>query len=76
MERHVFTRRIEVLTDDRFSMDEPWRSRFLELVANEATGWRWEGRPPTREEVAIWLNDGELHRKITQILNAWQNVDA
>jgi NADPH:quinone reductase-like Zn-dependent oxidoreductase len=76
MERHVFTKRIQVLTEDLFSIDEPWRSRFLELVANEAKGWRWEERPPTREEVATWLNDGELHQKITQILNVWQNVDS
>jgi hypothetical protein len=72
MRRHVFTRRIELLTEDLFSLDEPWRSRFLELVANEATGWGWEGQPPTREEIAIWLSNGELHQKVTQILNAWQ----
>jgi hypothetical protein len=75
MKRRVFTKRIKVLTEDLFSLDEPWRSRFLELVANEATGWSWEGRSPTREEVAIWLDEGDLHQKVTQILNAWQNVD-
>ncbi len=75
MRHHVFTRRIELLTKDLFSLDEPWRSRFLELVANEATGWEWEGQPPTREEVALWLSDGDLHQRVTRILNAWQDVD-
>jgi hypothetical protein len=75
MRPHKYTR-IELLTEDLFSLDEPWRSRFLELVANEATGWRWEGRPPTREEVTTWLGDGELHYKVAQILNAWQGADA
>ena len=75
MRRHIFTNRIELLTENLFSLDEPWRSRFLELVANEATGWKWEGQPPTRQEVATWLGDGGLHHKVTQILNAWQGAE-
>ena len=72
MKHDIFTRRIESLTKDLFSLEEPWRSRFLELVANETMDWEWEGQSPTQEEVATWLSDGDLHQKVMQILNAWQ----
>lgn len=60
------------LTQALFSLDEPWRSRFLKLVANLATNWTWDGRAPTWEEVAAWLlDDLDLYREVRMLLDAW-----
>ena len=61
------------LTEALFSLEEPWRGRFLDLVANLATSWTWDGQRPTRKEVTTWLSaDLELYREIKQLLEAWQ----
>ena len=61
------------LTDALFSLEEPWRGRFLDLVANLATSWAWDGQDPTRKEVASWLSgDLDLYREVKQLLDAWQ----
>lgn len=61
------------LTSDLFSLEEPWQSRFLELIANLATNWTWDGRRPTREELTAWLNtDADLYREVKLLLEAWQ----
>ncbi len=55
-----------------YALEEPWRSRFLHLVANKATGWRWDGRgEPTREELEEWLTDLRLRRWTAALLRAW-----
>ena len=55
-----------------FSLEEPWRSRFLDLVANLATNSPWDGCPPTREEVTAWLSaDLDLYREVRLLLDAW-----
>ncbi len=69
---YIFVKKVESLTEAMFSMDEPWRSRLLELVANQATGWMWEGRPPTRDQVTVWLGNGDLYQEVVHLLNAWQ----
>jgi len=61
------------LTDTLFSLEEPWRGRFLDLVANLATSWAWDGQRPTRKEMAAWLSaDLELYREVKQLLETWQ----
>jgi hypothetical protein len=55
-----------------FSLEEPWQSRFLDLVANLATNSTWDGQPPTREEVMAWLSaDLDLYREVRLLLEAW-----
>ena len=62
----------DVLIRALFSLEEPWRSRFLDLVANLATNSTWDGRPPTREEVTAWLSaDLDLYREVKLLLDAW-----
>ena len=61
------------LTNALFSLEEPWQGRFLDLVANQATSWTWDGQRPTQREVADWLSaDLELYREIKLLLEAWQ----
>ena len=67
----VLTEGTELLTD---ALEEPWRGRFLNLVANQATGRAWDERVPTRKEVATWLGDGDLHQEIKLLLNVWQGA--
>lgn len=61
------------LTEDLFSLDEPWRGRFLRLVATRATMWAECGQQPTPEEVAAWFEaDPSLRRRISLLLYLWQ----
>lgn len=72
MERQMIVE-AEALATDLFSLDEPWRSRFLDLVANMATRWKWNGHQPTREEIVAWLGrNPALYREIRLLLRAWQ----
>jgi hypothetical protein len=52
-------------------MDEPWRGRFLTLLADQATGGTWGEEPPGHEQVAAWLDDPALFSMIGQMLDAW-----
>jgi hypothetical protein len=70
--RTFTTRRAKSLTESLFSLEEPWRSRFLSLVANQATGWKWNDQPPTQREVANWLENNALQQKVTRLLAGWQ----
>lgn len=64
---------VEAVTESMFSLDEPWRSRFLDLLAKQATRWAWDGRRPKREEVMGWLwADPGLCRQMALLLNAWR----
>ena len=71
----VGEQQIEMLTDTLFSLDEPWRSRFLALVARTAIGDSWNGSPPKRAQIATWLRDLRLYRDVTQLLEAWHIPD-
>ena len=63
---------VDSLTDDLFSLEEPWRSRFLTLVASRAT-WRTEEIQPTPEDVAAWLaNKPALHKWTSVLLRMWE----
>jgi len=62
----------EPLAEALLSLDEPWRSRFLFLVANLATNWAWGGQRPTWEEVTAWLGgDLGLYQYIGLLLDVW-----
>jgi hypothetical protein len=59
------------LTEALFAMDEPWRTRFLALLANRATNWTWDGSVPTHAEVETWLSDVRMRRLVTYLLRTW-----
>lgn len=63
----------EPLAEMMFSLDEPWRSRFLELVTNMAVNRPKRQQQPTKREVANWLNTNpSLYQDIRYMLNAWR----
>jgi hypothetical protein len=56
-----------------YSMDEPWRRRFLILVAGMATHWTWESGEPTPDEVSAWLDSQpKLRRYMGLLLDRWR----
>jgi hypothetical protein len=64
---------VESLTQALFSLAEPWRARFLNLVADSATNWQWNGLPPTRDQVKDWLTGcPALFRQVRTLLDTWQ----
>jgi len=70
---HTFMiERSESLTNTLFSLEEPWRSRFLDLIAKQATDRAGDGPAPTPEEVTTWLGDIGLHQRVTRLLHVWQ----
>lgn len=61
------------LTEDLYSLEEPWRTRFLVLIANHATDQQWDGQVPDRSEVVAWLEeDAALQRRIALMLETWR----
>jgi hypothetical protein len=71
-ERRVVGGLAESLVDDLFYLEEPWRGRFLDLVANLATSWAWCGQCPTRDEMVAWLcADLGLYQHVRDLLDAW-----
>jgi hypothetical protein len=64
---------MDSLTRDLFSLDEPWRGRFLTLVATRATMRVEDSQPPTPEEVSAWFEaNPTLRRRISLLLYLWQ----
>jgi hypothetical protein len=62
----------EPLAEMMFSLDEPWRGRFLELVTDMAVNRPKRQRQPTKGEVAHWLNSNpSLYQDIRYMLSAW-----
>ena len=75
MKRKAMTMSMDSLTEDLFSLDEPWRGRFLNLVASRATMKTGERRQPTPEEVAAWFEANPfLRRSISLLLYTWQGA--
>lgn len=72
----VMSETAETLTDALFCLDEPWRSRFLVLLARWATRGAWDGRAPQRDKVVTWLGtDPNLHREMFLLLRTWCGSD-
>ena len=69
-------RSTEALVDAMYSMEEPWQTRFLHLMAALANGGKSNGRTPTRGEVAAWLAaNPTLRREMRQLLHAWRTPE-
>jgi hypothetical protein len=59
------------LAESLFSLDEPWRSRFLSLVTDRASNYNRERRLPTESELITWLNDGDFYQEIRALFRIW-----
>jgi hypothetical protein len=64
----------ELLVQTMFSLKEPWRGRFLDLVTAMATSKTKAKEPPSPKQVATWLSASPgLYQDIKYLLNAWQS---
>jgi hypothetical protein len=60
------------LVEDLYALEEPWRTRFLVLIARLATGWQWHDHTPSRSTTEAWLAEHAwLQKLVAQMLNAW-----
>lgn len=65
-------RAVAAIVQNLYALDEPWRSRFLTLVAQKANDWHWNGREPDHEEVVSWLLENlTLQREVDHLLRNW-----
>ncbi len=56
-----------------FALAEPWRSRFLDLIAQYACE---EPAPsPSEDDVLAWLCDEELNERIRLMLHSWTHTE-
>ena len=64
----------EDVADEVLALDEPWRGRFLTVIAGLASGGRWEGEEePSRGVLVGWLRaDLTLRRQVVQLLTTWK----
>lgn len=68
----VVRKDVEQLIEALYSLREPWRGRFLRLVADLATDGAWNGREPTREDLLTWLGGNlQLLRHVNLLVEAW-----
>ena len=65
--------RAERLTEAIWSLEEPWRSRFLVFLTSQATNYARDGRSPEPEEVMTWLSDQRLYRMIASMMDVWRD---
>ena len=63
--------RAEILVESLFSLQDPWRDRFLVFVAQRALGQAWDGQLPTENDVSGWLGRDGLSTTIVLMLNRW-----
>jgi hypothetical protein len=60
------------LAEELDALEEPWRTRFLVLIAELATGRQWRDQTPSRSTTQTWLMEHVwLQRQISQMLEAW-----
>lgn len=59
------------LTDELFALDEPWRTRFIALIADRVRAPAVDGTLPPRYQIAGWLTNQRLSRFIQGMLRIW-----
>jgi hypothetical protein len=59
------------LADRIGALNEPWRSRFVDLITVRAGVALACGCPPQRTQLAVWLSDRQLSRMIRLMLRTW-----
>ncbi len=62
--------RAATVTDGILSLAEPWRTRFVVLVARYA-GVDRVAESPSREDIIAWLEDEDVYDKIRLMLRTW-----
>jgi hypothetical protein len=65
---------INTLTQALLSLDEPWRGRFLALLAQRANERGRTAHYPSRENIAQWLRDADIYREFVVLLDEWQGT--
>lgn len=64
------------ISDAVLGLERPWRGRLATLIASTACGGGWDGREPTHQELAGWLErDRELQLRALRLLRAWGALD-
>lgn len=73
MENHTraIKDRAEVLAENLFALQDPWRDRFLIFLAQRTLGQAWDGQIPTEQEVSGWLGSDGLRKTIVLMLKRW-----
>jgi hypothetical protein len=66
---------IDTLTEGILSLDEPWRSRFLTLLALRAREKGQTGHHPSRETLIQWLQDVDIYKEFVVLLDEWQGIE-
>lgn len=51
------------------SLDEPWRTRFIDLITKRVPATL--STPPSQEELAGWLQNRVLYRDMRMLFRAW-----
>lgn len=74
MKDHITMNRAKSLANDLFSLSEPWRSRFLDLVTSQAIDCTRNEQSLTRGQVTIWLSDYDLYQYVSLLLHTWQRA--
>ena len=59
------------LVEGGLSLDEPWRSRFVELMARRVAVAVPTGGAPTYEQMVAWLSNQELYQEIQTLYRLW-----
>jgi hypothetical protein len=71
-----FVAEAATLVQALFALEEPWRQRFLRLIADMATNSSYGSQQPRRAEVSVWLaSRPRLRRQVKQMLDVWQGAD-
>jgi len=75
---HPFTPyNVLTLADRVLSLDEPWRSRFLNLITGGELGGltrRRSPRFPSPSEVALWLCDPGAYCRVGAMVTTWTHT--
>ena len=69
-----FQRR-SLLADRILELDEPWRTRFIELIAQRVDSTAVAQKLPSRMQIVVWLSDRQLARLVEQMLRSWACED-
>lgn len=62
----------QAMTHELFSLQEPWRERFLVVVAGMAQGNGPAATIPSRDQVQQWLTqDADLCHDVACLVRSW-----
>jgi hypothetical protein len=59
------------LADRIYALHQPWRARFVVLIAERVGATVWSERLPSRTQLAVWLSSEQLARLVDRMLRIW-----